>query len=319
MAAVGRAKAERLRRLAERWIEERGGPPPGRRPHRPGRRADARDAAPPWSSTRGGWPDGIRAYVLRGPGRRRGRGRRGAGRSGARGRGVHAGRAAGQEPDGEPGPGQGRGGQLRRRVAAEEAHGRAEPRVGAQGRQRIRSRGRLRRARGGRADRPAGPRRHRDDRRAGARRPGATGPRRAARRPRGGRRRLRTGGRPGVHGRRRPRWCPGVSVLGVRSLRQLIAVLDRRAGAGGGAATSRGGPIRCSPGSVCPAPACGTGLRGGLRRRPRAWTSPMSSARRRPARPWRSRRREGTTSSCKGRRAPARRCSRSGCPRSCPG
>lgn len=29
MAAVDRAKAERLRRLAERWIEERGGPPPG--------------------------------------------------------------------------------------------------------------------------------------------------------------------------------------------------------------------------------------------------------------------------------------------------
>lgn len=29
MAAVGRSKAERLRRLAERWIEERGGPPPG--------------------------------------------------------------------------------------------------------------------------------------------------------------------------------------------------------------------------------------------------------------------------------------------------
>ncbi|MCX4670317.1 YraN family protein [Streptomyces sp. NBC_01381] len=29
MEAVGRAKAERLRRLAERWIEERGGPPPG--------------------------------------------------------------------------------------------------------------------------------------------------------------------------------------------------------------------------------------------------------------------------------------------------
>ncbi|MFC8125210.1 YraN family protein [Streptomyces sp. NPDC057302] len=29
MAAVGRAKAERLRRLAERWIDERGGPPPG--------------------------------------------------------------------------------------------------------------------------------------------------------------------------------------------------------------------------------------------------------------------------------------------------
>ncbi|MFH8488930.1 YraN family protein [Streptomyces longisporoflavus] len=29
MAAVSRAKAERLRRLAERWIEERGGPPPG--------------------------------------------------------------------------------------------------------------------------------------------------------------------------------------------------------------------------------------------------------------------------------------------------
>ncbi|MEU6123097.1 YraN family protein [Streptomyces sp. NPDC047123] len=29
MAAVGRTKAERLRRLAERWIEERGGPPPG--------------------------------------------------------------------------------------------------------------------------------------------------------------------------------------------------------------------------------------------------------------------------------------------------
>ncbi|MEV8019227.1 YraN family protein [Streptomyces sp. NPDC086554] len=29
MEAVGRAKAERLRRLAERWIEERGGPPSG--------------------------------------------------------------------------------------------------------------------------------------------------------------------------------------------------------------------------------------------------------------------------------------------------
>ncbi|MEV5976830.1 YraN family protein [Streptomyces sp. NPDC052114] len=29
MAAVGRTKAERLRRLAERWIEERGGPPSG--------------------------------------------------------------------------------------------------------------------------------------------------------------------------------------------------------------------------------------------------------------------------------------------------
>ncbi|WP_369215866.1 YraN family protein [Streptomyces flavofungini] len=29
MAAVGPDKAERLRRLAERWIEERGGPPPG--------------------------------------------------------------------------------------------------------------------------------------------------------------------------------------------------------------------------------------------------------------------------------------------------
>ncbi|MGW6528888.1 YraN family protein [Streptomyces venezuelae] len=29
MAGVGRTKAERLRRLAERWIEERGGPPPG--------------------------------------------------------------------------------------------------------------------------------------------------------------------------------------------------------------------------------------------------------------------------------------------------
>ncbi|MEU6679567.1 YraN family protein [Streptomyces sp. NPDC046925] len=29
MAAVSRAKAERLRRLAERWIEERGGPPLG--------------------------------------------------------------------------------------------------------------------------------------------------------------------------------------------------------------------------------------------------------------------------------------------------
>ncbi|CAM5701655.1 hypothetical protein SALBM135S_01032 [Streptomyces alboniger] len=29
MAAVGPEKAERLRRLAERWIEERGGPPPG--------------------------------------------------------------------------------------------------------------------------------------------------------------------------------------------------------------------------------------------------------------------------------------------------
>ncbi|MEU7645892.1 YraN family protein [Streptomyces huasconensis] len=29
MASVDRTKAERLRRLAERWIEESGGPPPG--------------------------------------------------------------------------------------------------------------------------------------------------------------------------------------------------------------------------------------------------------------------------------------------------
>ena len=179
MAAVTPAKAARLRRLAARWLTERWSPDTGpaarRRPHRPGRRACCRTGARPWSSTRGGWPDGVRPYVLGGAGRGRGRRRRGSGRSGAGGRSLHPGGAARQEPDREPGPGSCRGRQLGCGLAAEEAHRRPQPRLRAQERQRLRPRGGLRGARCRRAHRPAGDRRADDDRRAGPGRPGAPG------------------------------------------------------------------------------------------------------------------------------------------------
>ena len=153
---------------------------------------------------------------------------------------------------GEPGPGAGGGGQLRRGVAAEEAHRGAQPGLRAQGRQRIRSRCGLRGAGGRRADRPAGDRRPGDDRGAGPGRPGAAGARGAA--------------RPSSPPPRRDTgrwWCrssaaaeaslvPGVSVLGVRSLRQLIAVLDRRTGARGGARRPRAGPDPMLAGLLVP-------------------------------------------------------------------
>ena len=102
------------RRLADCWLERHGGPPPGRRADRSGRAWCCPGAARPWSSMRRGWPDGIRAYLLGGAGGRRGRGGRGPGRPGARGGGLHPGRTARQEPGGEPGPGPGGRGQLRR-------------------------------------------------------------------------------------------------------------------------------------------------------------------------------------------------------------
>ncbi len=181
-----------------------------RGPHRPGRRPAAASAVRPWWNTHGGWRDGIRPYVFGGAGRCRGRGRRGPGGSRTRRRRVHAGGAARQEPDGEPGPGPGRGRQLGRGLAAEEAHGGAQPGVRAQERQRVRPRRRGGRARCRRADRSPGPRRHRDDRRAGPRRPGATGPGHPAGGAGGGRRGIRAGRRAGVRGgrgRAGPRAC----------------------------------------------------------------------------------------------------------------
>ncbi|GAA1157825.1 hypothetical protein GCM10009654_12350 [Streptomyces hebeiensis] len=77
---------------------------------------------------------------------------------------------------------------------------------------------------------------------------------------------------------------PGVSVLGVRSLRQLIAVLTDE-------------PVPEEP--------------------PDAVAGRPDPVRRRPGRPWRWPPRADTTSCSTGRPAPARRCWRSGCPRSC--
>jgi magnesium chelatase family protein len=110
---------------------------------------------------------------------------------------------------------------------------------------------------------------------------------------------------------------PGVSVLGVRSLRQLIAVLTDEP-VPDEDPDDQGRPIRCSRACAC---------RG--RARPRActaWappstitdtTSPTSSASTRHGPRWRSRRPAATTCSWKARRGRARRCSPSGCRPSC--
>lgn len=118
MAAVTPAKAQRLRGLAERWLQEHGGAPPG------GVRIDLigvllPDRGAPVVEHARGWPDGVRAYVLGGPRRRRGRRGGGPGGPGAGRRGVHPGRPSRQEPVGEQGPGPRGSGELRRGVAPE--------------------------------------------------------------------------------------------------------------------------------------------------------------------------------------------------------
>ena len=173
MAAVTPAKAQRLRGLAERWLQRARRSTRRRRPHRPGRRSAARRGAP-WSSTRGGWRDGFArtcSVALVGvegvvvevqadlePGVA----------------GVHPGGAARQEPDGEPGPGSGGGVQLRRprgrRRSSRSASARPPcPRAAAGFDLAVAC------AVLGAAERidPRVARRHRDDRRAGPRRPGA--------------------------------------------------------------------------------------------------------------------------------------------------
>ncbi len=274
MAAVTPVKAQRLRGLAERWLQEHGGAPPAASASTSSASCCPTAAPPSWS-TCGGWPDGIRAYVLGGARRCGGRRRRGPGRPGARGRGVHPGRPARQEPDGEQGPGAGGRGQLRRRVAAEEAHGGPQPGLGAQERQRIRSGYRLCRSGGLRAHRPPGARRHRDDRRAGPGRAGPAGAGCAAGRAGRGGRGIRAGGGAGMRGRR------GLAgARGVRARRPQPAATDRRphgrTGARGGA--RRAGP----PGSAARGPAhAGDGRGHGHARHGRHAARPRTRPRRR--------------------------------------
>ena len=107
------------------------------------------------------------------------------------------------------------------------------PGLRTQGRFGFRSRRRVRGARCGGADRSRGHRRRGDDRGARPRRQGAPGARGAARSARGGGGGVPAGGGPRADAPGRPPSCPGVSVLGVRSLRQLIAVLGGRTRARG--------------------------------------------------------------------------------------
>ena len=113
---------------------------------------------------------------------------------------------------------------------------------------------------------------------------------------------------------------PGVSVLGVRSLRQLIAVLaDEPVPDEEPDEQGRPDPLMAGLRHA----GHGRGHRACTARAPRsttrATTSPTSSASARRGPRWRSPRPAATTSSWKGRRVPARRCSPSGCPPSCRG
>ncbi|GAA4941470.1 hypothetical protein GCM10023238_04110 [Streptomyces heliomycini] len=110
---------------------------------------------------------------------------------------------------------------------------------------------------------------------------------------------------------------PGVSVLGIRSLRQLIALLtDEPVPEEDAEEQMRPDPLLA--GLRAPAPERTPGCTASARhRRTRAMTSRTSWASSRRGRPWRWPRPADTTSSWKDRRVPARPCWRSGCRRSC--
>ena len=235
---------------------------------------------------------------------------------------LHPGGAARQEPDARAGTGSGpRWSTPGARLAAEEAHGRAQP-----GRRCPRA------AAGstspwparcsGAAERidPRAHRRPRDDRRAGPRRPGAAGARAScpavlAAADAG----IPAGGRAGAAPRPRRRWCPDVSVLGVRSLRQLIAVLtDEPVPEEEPDEHGRPDPLLAGlrmPGTGAAHRACTAGRRGG-RRRPRPGRRRRASARRARALEVAAAGRPPPLPR-RARRARARPCSPSGCPGCC--
>lgn len=109
---------------------------------------------------------------------------------------------------------------------------------------------------------------------------------------------------------------PGISVLGVRSLRQLIAVLGDEP-VPEEPDPDRGRPDTMLAGLMVPGAGLGTGLAPWRTARRTGPTWPTSRARTGPARPWRWRRRADTTCCCPGRRGRVRPCSPSGSRRSC--
>ena len=130
----------------------------------------------------------------------------------------------------------------------------------------------------------------------------------------------RAGRRAGVQPRPRRRWSPGVSVLGVRSLRQLIAVLTRRTGARRGDRDEPGRPDPMLAGLT--RAGRGRGHRACAARAPRSTDhghdlADVAGQTRRAHGAGGRRGRAATTCSSRGRRARARRCSPSGCPGCC--
>lgn len=106
---------------------------------------------------------------------------------------------------------------------------------------------------------------------------------------------------------------PGVTVIGVRSLRQLVAVLT-----GAPAPEEPPDPIVGRPDPLMAGLMLPTaGVRGLPDDKASASTWPMWQASTRPAEPWRSLPRAVTICTSRARRARGRRCWRSGCRRSC--
>lgn len=103
---------------------------------------------------------------------------------------------------------------------------------------------------------------------------------------------------------------PGVSVLGVRSLRQLIAVLTNEP-VPEEAPVAEGRPDPMLAGLMVPGAGVGTGL---ARSPAKGRTWPMSPGSARHGRRWRSRRPAATICCCTDRPARARPCWPSGCP-----
>lgn len=108
---------------------------------------------------------------------------------------------------------------------------------------------------------------------------------------------------------------PGVSVLGVRSLRQLIAVLADEPVPDEEDPCEEGRPDPLLAGLVMP----GTGIGAGLPAGDHAPISRTSPASRAPAAPWRWPPPDATTSSSKARPAPAKPCSPNASPGCCHG